>query len=382
MNGMFRRIRILHIIASWQSGLGNELAAFAERLEPDEFEYEVCTLDLRWSYDAVAYMKLRRTLRRFQPDIVHTWDTSSQLYAALQQGNPKIVAEKRDAAPTGQTPLYRNEKTHRFIASRKMDDCPKTVIIPPSAIPGPFSEPMPAEQLLEALDVPLVEPSGDYYPVLQPQYEPARRNFKAVPPNATPYIIGIVLPLTSEHRILDALWVCETFKHVHLNYHAFFIGEGRAQEECLRYRDRWKLFSRVHFVGGQGRSGWALTSRLLPSFDALLHLSPSAEHSNVILSAMSCGVPVVAVETPKSRQYIVDGISGILIPCEDADKETSGKEASSFYRRTAAKKLLHLLENQELRRSLSKAGKERVAKEFNFDKAVQCRKKLYRDIAR
>ena len=405
---MSRRINILHIISSWESGVGNELAAFAARLAADgfdgEFENEICvlanstihrqtpnvpttTLGMRWSFDVSTYLGVRRIIRRFRPDVIHVWDNTSQMYAsqmyiAPHHGTQRIIAERRDTdIPAGMLQKHIDKKTHRFIVPRNLapwhlapwkgGDCPKTVVIPPAAVPAPYSAPMPAEELLEKLDIPMVQPSGDYYPVFQSQYEPERRNYKPIPTHSTPFLIGVVLPLCSEHRILDALWVFETMSHVHLNYHAFFIGDGKDSEECLRYRDRWKLFSRVHFFGNHRFGNQCTVHRLLPSCDVLLHLSPSAEHSGTILSAMSYGVPVIALETPESREYISDGTTGLLVPCNGDFR---------FYRRTTAKKLLYLLENTELRRSMQSASKERVAREYNFDTAVQKRVELYRQI--
>jgi len=381
---MSHRLKILHIISSWQSGVGDELSAFASRLSRDEFESNICvlagsnvrqisgvpttTLGLRWSFDFSTYLGVRRVLRRFRPDVIHTWDETAQFYGTLHNGTQRVIAEKRNSeVPAGMLQKYLDKKTHRFIVPQKISDCPKTVIIPAAAVPMSYFEPIPAEELLTKLDFPLVEPSGGYYPVFQPQYEPARRNYKPKPPHPIPFLIGIVSPLCSEHRVLDALWVFETFNHVNLNFHAFIIGDEKDREQVLRYRDRWKLFSRVHFLGNRREA-----HRLLPSFDALLHLSPSAEHSGTILSAMSCGVPVIALESPESREYILDGTTGFLIPYEGADEG-----ASRFYRRTAAKKLLYLLENQELRRSMQAAAEDRVAKEFNFDTAVQKRTAVY-----
>ena len=381
---MARRIKILHIISSWESGVGNELATLAARLADNEMEMEqeICvlagansrkippvsttTLGMRWSFDISTYLGIRCIIRRFRPDVIHAWDTTAQLYGTLHHGKQRIFAEKRDADVSGMMQQYLDKKTHTFIAHRKTDDCPKTVVIPPAAIPASCSAPMSAEALLAKLEIPSEIPSGDYYPIFESQYDRERLNFKPVPPRSTPFLIAVVLPLCSEHRILDALWVFETMNHVHLNFHAFFIGDGKDRERCLRYRDRWKLFSRVHFPGNQ--YDW-----LLPSCDALLHLSPSAEHSGTILSAMSCGVPVIALETPESREYISDGTTGIIIPCKGADEA-----ASRFYRRTAAKRLLHLLENEELRRSIQRAAKERVDKEYDFDTAVEKRVDVYR----
>ena len=386
---MSSRLKVLHIISSWESGAGNELAAFAARLslselENTELENEICVLsgvnrrnvpdvpttmlELRWTCDVSTHLSVGRLLRRFRPDVVHVWDTVAHFYAALHFGTQRILAEKKETdVPKGFLQKYLDQKTHRFIVPRPNGALPvaKTIVIPPAAIPVPHSESMTAEELLEKLDFPLVEPSGNYYPVFQPQYEPTRRNYRSMPPHQTPFLIGIILPLCLEHRILDALWVFETLNHVHLNYHAFIIGDGKDRETFLRHRDRWKLFSRVHFLGDQCDA-----HRLLPHFDVLLHLSSSAEYSGTILSAMSCGVPVVALETPESCEYISDGTTGMLIPAEGDFR---------FYRRTAVKKLLYLLENVELRRSMQIAARDRITKEFNFDRAVQRRIDAYRE---
>ena len=379
---MSSRSKILHVISSWESGAGNELVEFSARLAP-EFESEICvlaetnrrnipgvpttTFRLRGSCDVGTYLGVGRLLRRFRPDVIHVWDSVAHAYAALHNGTHRILAERREpGVPKGLLQKHLDQKTHRFIVPRKNDTLPvdKTVIIPPAAVPVPSSEPIQTETLLEKLGFPLVEPSGDYYPVFQPKYEPTRRSYQPIPPHPTPFLIGIILPLCLEHRILDALWVFETLNHVHLNYHAFIVGDGRDRETFLRYRDRWKLSSRVHFLGNRHD-----THRLLPRFDVLLHLSPSAEYSGTILSAMSCGVPVVALETPESREYIMDGTTGVLIPAEGDFR---------FYRRTAVKKLLSLLENEERRRSMQSVAKDRIAEKFNFDAAVQRRMNVYR----
>ena len=384
---MSHRHKILHIISSWESGVAHELAEFVVRLPHDEFDNEICvlsdanhrkissvpttTLGTRWSFDPCTYLGIARLLRRFRPDVVHTWDADAQRYGTIHFGTQQVLAEKRDSSSFSRYSGSSLDRiTHRFIVPHTNHTLPiaKTTVIPPAAVPVSCGDSISAIELLEKLDFPLVEPTGHYYPVFQSQYEPARRSYKPIPQPQNPFLIGIVLPLCAEHNILDALWVFETLNHVHLNFHAFFIGDGADREQYLRYRDRWKLFSRVHFLGHRQD-----THRLLPHFDALLHLSPSAEHSGTILSAMSCGVPVVALETLESREYVTDGTTGMLIPAEGDFR---------FYRRTAAKRLLYLLENVELRRSMQTAAKERVAKEFNFDTAVQRRINVYRELVR
>jgi glycosyltransferase involved in cell wall biosynthesis len=88
---------------------------------------------------------------------------------------------------------------------------------------------------------------------------------------------------------------------------------------------------------------------------------------------MSCGVPVIALETPESQEFIADGISGILIPA-DGDYQ--------FYRRTAAKKLLFLLENEDLRQSMKIAAEDRVARHYDFESAMRRRIEVYRELGK
>ena len=190
---MSYRHKILHIIFSWESEVGSELAELITRLPRDEFESEICvlagsnnqkvldvpttTLDLRWPFDPVAYLGIRRILRRFCPDTVHVWDATAQLYGTIHCGPQRVLAEKREFSSLSRySESYLNRKTYRFIVPRNDHSLPhdKTIIIPPSAVPVPCVVPIPADELLEKLGFPLVEPSGNYYPVFQPQYLPAR----------------------------------------------------------------------------------------------------------------------------------------------------------------------------------------------------------------
>jgi len=82
-------------------------------------------------------------------------------------------------------------------------------------------------------------------------------------------------------------------------------------------------------------------------------------------------VPVIALKTPESSEYVLDGTTGILIPA-DGDFR--------FYRRTATKRLLYLLENEELRRSMQQACMERIETNFNFDTALERRIQVYREL--
>ncbi|MDR0521164.1 MAG: glycosyltransferase [Planctomycetaceae bacterium] len=377
--------KILHIISSLDSfGIGSELTALTGRLPDALFSNEICNLadtGLRCLFRTVPHaafhagvlLNVVRKIRCFRPDIVHAWDSTAHFYgglAALLCRTPSLTAEKRNfSRPAGIVQRFIDTKTKTLIALRQREELPesKTVIVPPAAVPMKHYDPVPAAELLGKIGFPLIPPSGNYYPLLNSQYEPERRNYRFIPPDdpgrQQPFLIGIISPLCTEHRIHDALWIFVTLKTLNLNFHVLIIGDGQDQETLLRCRDRWKLFSRVHFIGARKD-----VDRLLPCFDALLHLSPVPEQIGSVSAAMSCGIPVVAEETPEISGMITDGVTGMLIP---------GSEDFRFRRRTAVKKILHLFENAELRRSIKSAAKKHAADQFCFDTAVQKRTEIF-----
>ena len=79
----------------------------------------------------------------------------------------------------------------------------------------------------------------------------------------------------------------------------------------------------------------------------------------VVAEAMACGLPVVATRQGGAVEYIEDGVSGILIPLNDA--------------KAAAKKMIPLITNSIERRKMGNAARERVVNHFsrkNFNQQI------------
>ncbi|MDR3183039.1 MAG: glycosyltransferase [Planctomycetaceae bacterium] len=128
-----------------------------------------------------------------------------------------------------------------------------------------------------------------------------------------PYIIGLAAPLVKEQRIPDALWVFETLNHIPLDFQAYIIGDGKERDNLLRCRDGWKLSSRVHFLGSCKD-----TLQQIKRFHVLLHLGSTRADCYAVRDAAVNHIPVIATDSPKTRQLIEDGVNGILLPdCGD-----------------------------------------------------------------
>ena len=401
-------MKILEIIPTLdRSGAEKQLVLLAASLPKDEFDVHVAVLTRtgpleaelkasgvaytligkRWKFDPFAYLRLKSLIRRLQPDLVHTWLFAANSYgrqAAIACGVKRIVVGERCVDPwKSRFQLFIDRKlaakTDRIATnSVGVQDfyvghglpAEKFVIIPNAVLPS-TAAPIPVAKLLERLNVRPSEPSGDYYPVIDPPYDPTTFNFKPTDPKSlkpdAPFLIGVVARLWPQKRIEDALWVFETLKYVNLPFHALIIGDGPERDRLLWYRDQWKLSDCVHFVGHRDDA-----AELIPSFDVLLSTSAYEGQSNTILEAMAAGVPVIATDIPGNRDLVVDGETGLLVP--------DGGDDFRFRRRSFVEKTLCLLEHAELRRSMGEAAKRRIAEHFSLDQMIRRHAELYREL--
>jgi len=401
------RKRILEIIPTLdRSGAEKQLVLLATNLPKDEFDVHVAVLtrtgpleeelrasgvpytliNKRWKLDPFAYGRLKSLIRQLRPDLVHTWLFAANSYgrrAALSCGVKHIVAGERCVDPwKSRLQLYIDRKlaakTDRIVTnSTGVRDfyvehglpAEKFVIIPNAVLPS-TATPIPVAQLLERLGVAPSKPDGDYYPVIDPPYDPTIFNYtpsdpQSLRPNA-PFVIGVVARLWSQKRIEDALWVFEVLKFVNLPFHAFIIGDGPERDRLIWYRDQWKLSDCVHFLGHRNDA-----AELIPGFDVLLSTSAYEGQSNTILEAMAAGIPVIATDIPGNRDLVADGETGLLVP-----------DGGDFRlrRRSFVEKTLYLLEHVELRRSMGVAAERRIAEHFSLKQMVQRHAELYREL--
>ncbi|MDR3199473.1 MAG: glycosyltransferase [Planctomycetaceae bacterium] len=410
---MSKRLKILQIIPTLdRCGAEKQMVLLATHLPKNEFDVEVAVLTRSGSFeeelahaqipttlikkrskiDPFALNRLKQEIKRFQPDLVHTWLFAANAYgrkAAIDCGVLRIVAGERCVdqwkswyhfyidrwfAPKTDRIAANSEGVKDFyvkhgLPAEKFVVIPNAVVPPETTVGEAFS--VSVNEIFEEIGVTNFEPTGDYLPVCDSEYDSERKTFRPVAPEfcfqQTPFIIGVVARLWQQKRIDDLLWIFETLKFVNLNFHAIIIGDGPERDILLRLRDQRQLSDRVHFLGQRND-----VPRFMGHFDILLNNSVYEGQSNSILESMAMGIPVIATDIPGNNDLVVEGVTGLLV--------SDCGEDFRLRRRTFVEKILFLLENKELRKQMGTAAKTRIAEHFSLEQMIRRYSKLYQTL--
>lgn len=346
------------------------MSLLATHLDPDRFESHVIVLthsgpledELRsrgvhvhligksGKVDPRAYWRLKRTLKKISPDVVHTWlfaANSYGRYAAHRLGVPAIIAGERCVDPW-KTPWhfridrYLQKFTHciatntnavtEFYGRHGLDRSKFTVI--PNAVVPSTQTALSRAELFERLGIP---PRGR--------------------------VVGAVGRLWKQKGYGDLIWAGELLRVAYQDVWVVIVGDGPELGKLQLLRDRYEAQEAVRFVGHRSDAG-----QLLSAFDVLWNGSLYEGQSNTILEAMSCGVPVIASDIPGNRDLVQDDHTGYLFPLGEPSKLT--------------KLTYNLLRDPDRLQRLGVHSRQRVRDEFSVEKMVQSYERLYEHHAR
>jgi glycosyltransferase involved in cell wall biosynthesis len=124
------------------------------------------------------------------------------------------------------------------------------------------------------------------------------------------------------------------------------------------------LEGHVHLRGAAAAA--AIVSALQCS-DALLHPSVDEGLPNVLIEAMSCGVPLVATDCGGVSEALADGVHGFLVPPRDPA--------------ALAAALLKLWRSPSLRARMGEAGRATVIARFTLERQREQYLSMYRELA-
>jgi glycosyltransferase involved in cell wall biosynthesis len=143
--------------------------------------------------------------------------------------------------------------------------------------------------------------------------------------------------------------------------HFVLVGEGRDSAtlgQLQRLASELGMAERVHFPGYR--------AHLLPvygSFDLFVLSSRREGLPNSILEAMAVGLPVVTTDVAGTKELVLDGQTGYVVPQGNVDR--------------LGQAMGMLLADNQLRHRLGQAGRERIEREFSFTQRMQRVEELY-----
>jgi len=171
--------------------------------------------------------------------------------------------------------------------------------------------------------------------------------------------VGSLKPEKSQMTLLKAV-KNSTIRNNNVPVKILFVGDGPDRSLLSSFIVDNGLEGMVFILGNRSD-----VPELLSAADLMVSTSISRHEglSNVLLEAMSSGVPVIATKSIGSDELIKDNINGYLINEYDASDLT--------------KKIIYLIENPHERKRLSHNARSIINDNFTLDKMVDNYQKLY-----
>ena len=361
--------RILQIIPTLdRAGAEKQLCLLAEGLPCDQFDVHVCALTRggplatrlaeagvpleiigkRWKLDPQAFWRLKRHIARLRPDLIHAWMFAANTYgfaAGRACGVKRFVVGQRCVDPW--------KSRLQLAADRALARRCSCVVVNSQGVRDFYVDHgAPADRVR-------VIPNGVGLP--DPSATTRRQLLGELGLPEDSRLVGLVGRLWPQKRVKDAIWAADLLKVIRDDVHLLIVGDGPQREQLRRFRDRVRIEDKVHFLGERGDM-----SRLMPHFDVLWSTSGYEGQSNVILEAMAAAVPVVATDIPGTRELVLSGATGHLVPVGD--------------RATFAKYTERLLNDSGVSARFGDAARTRIQTEFSVQKMIDRHVELYREL--
>ena len=140
------------------------------------------------------------------------------------------------------------------------------------------------------------------------------------------------------------------------------VGEGDKEEvELVKILARG--YTNIKSLGK--KNGSELVEQYQNS-DVFILTSNYDNYPNVIFEAMACGLPVIGTRVGGISNQVIDKKTGYLVELNNIEQLKNN--------------ILELASNKELREKMGQNGRERVEKEFSWDKSAEQLEKIYKGI--
>ncbi|MCX7017232.1 MAG: glycosyltransferase [Candidatus Sumerlaeota bacterium] len=383
-------LRILHFINTL--GLGGaekRLAEIVARLPREQFEFYVCCLSGLGPYEGIVraagasievlgyrrlrqegrlrwtrlleplriVRRLRETVARVRPDVVHTWIPICNFIGgrALARWRFRRVALIQSRVFTGE---YRDANPFIPIAegfaARRADlvYCNCEAVRDDVIRREPMLDPACLRVVRNGVDLRRFAPRLER-PALRAKLGLAEDELAIVAVGA----------LRAHKGHADLVHAARIVRDAHPRVRFLLVGPDQGEGPDLRaLQDRLALGAAVEFLGPRDD-----VPDLLAAADVLALPSHEEGLPNVLLEAQACGLPCVATALPGCLEALAAGVTGFVV--------------APRHPHELAEAIRRLLSDPPLRRRMGEAARERAERSFSIETMLKQFASLYREAA-
>lgn len=289
--------------------------------------------------------QLRKLARRENPDVVHCHSRRGADFlggqALLRTGIPAVLSRRVDHSESGLLARW------RFWPFRKV-----------IAISGNIAEvlidggldPQRLVTIRSAIDAGSINAT--------PDCDAFRKEFEIDDGDFVIAMIAQFIPRKGHRFLFDVL---PNLRDDYPNIRVLLFGSGPQETELRALAMTMNLYGTLQFAGFRED-----LDDYLACIDLLVHPAVQEGLGVAMLKAAAAGVPVLAFDNAGSREAVVHGKTGVLVPSEDVA--------------TLQKAIAVLIDETEMRIEFGKAGRERMKDEFSVETMVERHIELYESV--
>ncbi|QDT37914.1 glycosyltransferase [Stratiformator vulcanicus] len=331
----------VHVVALSRGG------PYASRLQ--EHGIPLTVLNKRLKFDPSAWYRLRSTIRKLNPNLIHTWMFTANSYGrmAVASGSdrPKVVVSERcvDSWKAG---------WQHFVDRRLMDRT--DLLIANSKSVAQFYEQrgFPSERTR------VVRNWVDVSPVATERRSEIRESLGLNPDDR---VVGFVGRLAKQKRVGDLVWALQLGKQLTENLKFLIIGDGPERNRLEELAVNYSCEDLIHFTGHREDA-----RSLLPAFDVFWFASAFEGQSNSLMEAMATGLPAIASDIPPNRELIDNGVDGYLVPLGDS---------VAF-----AQFMARLFDDPGMAEQIGAAAKQKMQEQFTRERMINAYVDIYMEL--
>jgi len=288
----------------------------------------------RW-LDLAPFLRLRRLLGSYRPDVIHVWGPLA-LRSLLAVGRPRHC---------------RLVGSRILTAGRQPGWLDRGLLCGLEGVLALGATDAQRYRMLGIANVVESRPAADTDALL---FTPAGTERLPSFPAGARLLLGIG-PLESAKEFYHAIWTLDILHLIFDNLHLVLVGDGPERPRLEKLVTNSRQTSCVHFVGS--------CPDLRPLLQRCELVCAPGRGSSVLLDAMAAGRPVVAGHFPENSEIVRDGETGLLVEPGNMPDLTRG--------------VRQLLGSQELRDRMGAAARRWTRQQVTVARLVEAGTQLY-----